>query len=50
VTRVDVKKSLATVAGLKALSTAIFTVAEIADEIAKLVHPEPLPSSEGDQD
>lgn len=48
VTRDDVQQSLPTVAGLKALSTALFTVAEIADEIAKLVHPTELPVGEID--
>jgi hypothetical protein len=50
VTRDDVQENLPTVAGLKALSTAVFTVAEIADQIAKLVHPAPLPPSDLDEE
>lgn len=34
----DVQRNMPTVAGLKALNTSLFTIEQIADEVAKLVH------------
>ncbi|PZE62922.1 hypothetical protein DEJ33_00260 [Curtobacterium sp. MCPF17_047] len=50
VTRDEVQRALPTIAGLKALSTAVFTVPDIADAIAKLVLAGGEDSDESDGD